>query len=192
MIRKRGFTCPAPPLRTVCTVSALLLSLCLFALSPPAWASGSFGLASFSTSVSSSQAGGHPDLTTSFAFDTNAEGDVIGQAKNLRLSLPAGLLGAPQAAPRCTPEELSGFDCQPSAQVGVINARFTFPGQEPVEERVPVYDMIASAGHTATLATTLAFLPVLIQFDVRRDGSYGLVATMGETYRRWSRCRRCR
>ena len=155
-----------------------LLSLYLFALPALAIASESFELASFATSVSSSQAGGHPDFTTSFAFDTNAEGDVIGQAKNVWLDLPPGLLGDPQATPQCTPEELSGYDCQPSQQVGVLDARFTFPGQEPVEEEVPVYNMIASSGHTATLAATLAFVPVLIQLDVRRDGSYGLTATI--------------
>jgi hypothetical protein len=155
---------------------AVMLSLYLFALPALAMASESFGLSSFATSVSSSQAGGHPDFTTSFAFNTNAEGDVVGQTKNVRLELPAGLLGDPRATPQCTPEELSGYDCQPSQQVGVLDARFTFPGQEPVEEQVPVYNMIASSGHTATLAATLAFVPVLIQLDIRRDGSYGLTA----------------
>ena len=157
---------------------AALVSLYLFALPALAIASESFGLASFAASVSSSQAGGHPDFTTSFAFDTNAEGDVVGQARNVRLDLPPGLLGDPQATPQCTPEELSGYDCLPSQQVGVLEARFTFPGQEPVEEQVPVYNMIASSGQTATLAATLAFAPVLIQLDVRRDGSYGLTATI--------------
>jgi hypothetical protein len=155
-----------------------LLSVCLFAGPELANASESFGIASFSTSVSSSQAGGHPDFTTSFAFDTNAEGDAVAQPKNVRLDLPPGLLGDPQATPQCTPEALSGYDCQPSQQVGVLDARFTFPGQEPVEEQVPVYNMLASSGHTATLAVTLAFVPVLIQLDLRRDGSYGLSATI--------------
>lgn len=164
-------------MRALLTLLAVL-SLSLLALAPLARASESFGISSFTTSMSSSQAGGHPDFTTSFALDTDTEGDAIGQARNVRLDLPPGLLGDPQATPRCTPEELAGYDCQPSQQVGVLDARFTFPGQEPVEERVPIYNMIASSGHTATLAATLAFVPVLIQLDVRRDGSYGLTATI--------------
>jgi hypothetical protein len=141
-------------------------------------AEGGFGIASFGTSVSSPQAGAHADFTTTFAFNTDEAGDMIGFTKDIHVQLPVGVVGDPQAVPMCTPAEFSAFDCPVSAQVGVVNTRFAIAGTEPFEEQTAVYNMTPSPGHAATLATTLAFATVVIEADVRRDGSYGLEANV--------------
>jgi hypothetical protein len=158
---------------------ALLAVLVVFASAARA-TEGGFGIASFGTSVSSPQAGAHADFTTSFAFDTEAAGNMIGQVKDIHVQLPVGVVGDPQATPMCTPAEFSAFDCPTSAQVGVVNTRFAIAGTEPFEEQTAVYNMTPSPGHAATLATTLAFASVLIQADVRRDGSYALEANVND------------
>jgi hypothetical protein len=162
--------------------AAVLFACCaLCAVSAgAAAASESFGISSFSVGSSSSQAGAHGDFTTSFAFNTEGLGGVVGQARNVVVDLPLGVVGDPQAVPRCTAGELAAFDCQPSTQVGVLTTRFAIAGEEPFEETTAVYNMVPSPGHAATLATQLAFATVLVQADVRRDGSFGVVATVSD------------
>jgi hypothetical protein len=166
---------------------AALAAVSVFAVhAGAARAAESFGIASFATSFSSPQAGAHADFTTSLAFKTDASGNVLGQVKDIQVNLPYGLVGDPQAIPRCTPAELSVFDCKPSAQVGVLNATFAIPSRtageppEVVESPAAVYNMTPSHGHVATLATSVAFATVLIQVDLRRDGTYGLTATLND------------
>jgi len=164
----------------------MAVALVLVAGSSVAGASEGFGVSSFSTGVSSLQAGGHADFTTEFSVGREALGGPLGQVKNLTETLPVGLVGDPQDIPRCTPAQLTEFDCQPSSQVGVLISRFSFPateeGEEPleVEERSGVYNMVPSPGHPATFATQVAFATVLIQADVKRDGSSRLVASVRE------------
>ena len=71
-----------------------------------AGASGGFGVSSFTMGTSSSQAGGHVDFTTSFAFGREALGGPAGQVKNVTVVLPEGLVGDPQDIPRCSVAEL--------------------------------------------------------------------------------------
>jgi hypothetical protein len=159
---------------------AAMLALALGVSPRVADAGEGFGIESFSTGVSSTQAGAHADFTTSFAFNTEAGGGVAGQAKNITVDVPVGEIGDPQDIPRCTPAELSAYDCQPSSQVGVLTTRYAIAGEPPFEEQTAVYNMVPSPGHPATFATSIAIATLLIQADVRRDGSYGLVVTVDD------------
>jgi hypothetical protein len=167
----------------------LLLTMLALAVGSVLWASAAhasepfgFGISSFETSVSSPQAGAHADFTTSFSLNTEALGGPAGQIKNVTVHLPEGLVGDPQDIPRCTPAQLTEFDCQPSAQVGVFTSHFFFTGSEEpeVEEQTGVYNMTPDPGHPATFATSLAFATVIIEADVTRDGTYRLVASVHE------------
>ena len=170
----------------------LLLTMLTLAVGAVLWASAAhaseepFGITSFETSVSSPQAGAHADFTTSFSLNTETLGGPAGQIKNVTVNLPEGLVGDPQDIPRCTPAQLTEFDCQPSAQVGVFTSHFSFPaaeeGEEPFEfeEQTGVYNMTPTPGHPATFATSLAFATVIIEADVKRDGTYRLVASVRE------------
>ena len=92
------------------TIVVLLASA--LALAPSA-ARAQFGVSSFTTTASSSQAGAHPDLSASFALDTNAVGDPIGQIKNATVTLPPGLVGNPRAVERPGARTFARVNCQP-------------------------------------------------------------------------------
>lgn len=107
------------------TGAGLLLAclLALLAAAPAADAAG-FGIGSFSTTASTGQAGSHPDLSTTFALRTDALGNPIGLMKNLRLELPAGVVGDPLAIERCSFRSLQTGRCTPASQVGSFTLSF--------------------------------------------------------------------
>jgi hypothetical protein len=101
--------------------------MCLLALAAgvtataPGVAFAQFGVASFSSSISSYQAGAHVDFTTSFGLDTEALGNPDGQLRDVAITLPAGLAGNPSAIERCSLESLQALRCGPRAQVGELS-----------------------------------------------------------------------
>jgi hypothetical protein len=86
----------------------------------PAVASAAFGISSFSTTVSTQQAGAHADLTTAFGLNTEALGNPIGQLRNAAITLPSGLIGNPSAIERCSIRSLENLACGRGSQVGVL------------------------------------------------------------------------
>ena len=75
--------------------AALVLALAFAA--PPALASE--GIASFTTTSSTPQAGGHPDLTTSFELESPGDPE---SAQNVIFNAPEGVFGNPNAITQCT------------------------------------------------------------------------------------------
>jgi hypothetical protein len=80
-----------------------------------------FGLSSLTTDASSSQAGAHADVSTSFMLNSDARGNPIDQLKDVVAELPPGLVGNPQAAPKCSHVEFEQFNCPVDSQVGLLN-----------------------------------------------------------------------
>jgi len=117
---------PRRPWRAeVIAVVAVLLAALGLVAAPGAHAdAGSFGIGAFSSSFSETQAGGHPDVTTSFTLNEDALGNSIGQMKDVEVELPTGLVGNPQATPKCTPSQLRTSKCPLDSQVGVIEPGF--------------------------------------------------------------------
>ncbi|MDX6610304.1 MAG: hypothetical protein QOF85_2229 [Solirubrobacterales bacterium] len=108
------------PLLTVSFVVALAVIA-----APGARAEASaFGIDALSASFSESQAGGHPDVTTSIALNKDALGNSVQQMKDLEVELPTGFVGNPQATPQCTPSQLRAAKCPLDSQVGVIEPFF--------------------------------------------------------------------
>ena len=95
--------------------------LAVLAVVPAVAAAQQFGLASFSTSESSTQAGAHADFTTAFALNTDALGNPVGQLKDVREVLPQGVIGNPQAIAKCSDQNFQAFNCPADSQVGVLN-----------------------------------------------------------------------
>ena len=81
-----------------------------------------FGLKSLTTSSSTSQAGAHADVSTTFMLNTDPLGTPIDQLKDVRAELPPGLVGNPQAAPMCPHLAFMQFNCPVDSQVGLLNA----------------------------------------------------------------------
>ncbi len=79
-----------------------------------------FGLSSLSSTTSTAQAGSHPDISTSFALSTDAVGNPIGQLRNAAVTLPAGMVGNPQAAEKCAQSAFQQLACSTQSQVGVM------------------------------------------------------------------------
>ncbi len=161
--------------RTVALAAALTCSLIL----PPA-ASADFGLVPGSVTVTArnvdgtidTRAGSHPDsLTVHFDLKTDESGDTEGgEMRNALVDLPPGLVGNPQAAPRCAQPTFEIQRCPTSSQVGVLHA--ILPGFG--ELHGPLYNVAPPPGVATQLGfSSLGFLSR--QFaSVRSEEGYGL------------------
>jgi uncharacterized repeat protein (TIGR01451 family) len=150
-----------------------------------------FGIApgSFSTTLSSTQAGAHADLTTSFYFNSDlplstGEG-TGGQLKDTVVDLPVGFAGDPAAVPTCSAAQLNEgtvvtTGCPLSAQVGTITATLGKPPKEKggFEGQFvsPLFNMQPLGGEVARLGFKTAVVSSNIVITVR-PGSYQLQAT---------------
>src|SRR5262249_39645179 len=79
-------------------LAILIVSLTCFAAFAPS-AFGSINIESFTTSSSDTQAGGHPDLSTSFSLEAPGTPEA---ARNVIFEAPRGVFGNPEAIARCT------------------------------------------------------------------------------------------
>jgi uncharacterized repeat protein (TIGR01451 family) len=159
-----------------------------------------FGLAIFSApaifpdGAPDTQAGGHPySFTTTFFYNTTGNGsghndsfadpsEVIGEGKDLHVTLPLGFIGNPQAVPQCTQDEFRELICPPSSQVGVSHVDFSgfkcsrCVGLAPLS--TAVYNMVPPPGVPAQFAFTykVGGLQARTRLDARlhTGGDYGV------------------
>jgi hypothetical protein len=158
-------------------------ALALLALAPSASA---FGITSFGgTSLTPAgapelAAGGHPDLTVTVGLEEEArpEGGVqpAGNARDIRVKLPAGFVGYPTAAPTCTVNELlvpvtGQHVCAPESQVGVLNID-TYFGGEKFPTQIPVYNMQPPPGVASQFGMNISRNLVFIDSGLVDDGEY--------------------
>jgi len=161
---------------------------------PVSSADAPFGIVTFAFDATESaglpdiEAGGHPyalttNLNTStFHSHTNETAQNTyyppqGGIRDLFTDLPLGLIGNPQAVPRCPESDLGETaDCPPSSQVGILLPRveggdgFSVAGGKT---EIPVYDMVPARGFPAELGFSYEHLPVLL-YATLRPGDYGL------------------
>lgn len=130
------------------------------------------------------QAGAHPDLTTNFVFGTKGSlfGPVPdGSVHEIKVDLPAGLIGSATAVPQCTYEDFTqtrgqlGRVCPSSTQVGTVSSKGFALGQ-PVIQRIPVYNLAPSPGVPSELGFNFNQLSFFLRTQVRPDG--GLTSTI--------------
>jgi hypothetical protein len=127
------------------------------------------------------QAGSHPyGLNISF-FLNNKEAP-IGEARDVVVNLPPGLVGNPQAVPRCTRALFNANHCPADTQVGMdlLNLGVLAPG--PISQRggdfidplLPVYNLVPPAGIPSEFGFSLLGYGTRIDTLVRSGGDYGL------------------
>jgi hypothetical protein len=158
---------------------ALALCLLLLSASPAVAAEEKYEIKSASVSLSTTQAGAHADLTT--AFEVNSEKNTpIGLTRDVDVHLPPGVIGNPQAIPRCSLLQFGGSaeeTCPVNTQVGVVD--ITLGGDSPGTFTEPLYnleppkdsDVVARFGFYA------AIFPAVV--NVRVDPhDYSLVASV--------------
>ena len=159
---------------------ALALAAAILALAAPAAARADFGIAPGSTSMSSenrngttnSQAGSHPyAFNIHFALKTDSSGvSEGGEMRDIAFDLPPGLLGNPQAVPRCPRLSFEGAipQCSPSTQVGVVRAISSALG----EALIPLYNIAPPPQSAAQLGFSGAGLTALAFASVGSEGGY--------------------
>jgi NHL repeat len=127
------------------------------------------------------QAGGHPSqVTNTFRLNTSTkQGRFATDAntKNIVTELPPGLIGNPDATPKCLPYNVAHADCSGATQVGTI-VLYTW-GESAGENVVfkPIYNLVPPKGLAAQFAARdNGFVTVHIDARVRAGGDYGATA----------------
>jgi hypothetical protein len=148
-----------------------------------------FGFESVDASLSTYQAGAHPDLNLDFKLkqDPESPANALGthlpyaEVRDLHIDLPPGLIGDPNvlgAPQQCSAAELidwnKGGGCPSASQVGtstIITAEFPRLFVEPLYMMTPPGgDVIARLGLIG------GAYPVFIDFKLRSESDYGLTA----------------
>jgi hypothetical protein len=161
--------------RTIAAALAATLALCFTTASQ---AAASESIDSFTTSSTSSQAGGHPDLETTFTLHSPG---VPESAKNVIFNAPKGIFGNPNAIIRCQPGDFALTQCPPNSQAGLITVYANYEGNSNfLLGTAPLYDVQPGAQNTALLEFIVPTLeiPVSIPVAVRTGGDYGLRFTV--------------
>jgi hypothetical protein len=135
------------------------------------------------------QAGGHPwEVTTSFKLNSvidpgpgEEEGLPVpdgGHLGQVKVEAPPGLLGNPQAVPRCKVSDFSSaqlwpFVCPDTTQVGIGAVQANLGGS-PTTIEGALYNLEPQRGEPALFAFWAINVPVFIGAKVRSNGDYGL------------------
>jgi hypothetical protein len=152
-----------------------------------AWATDEDGLPD-------TQAGSHPyEASTSFDFNTvthyNAETEQFGWApagsrggdvRDVRVDLPPGLIGDPNAVPQCTQQQFHSHppggaffgltDCPDDTAIGVARLSFRARPQRPR----PVWNLVPPPGMAASFGFSVLSVPIVLNASVRTGGDYGV------------------
>ncbi len=141
--------------------------------------------------TSTTQAGGHPNVTNVFFLNTINQNDgeesgkevrkdfdseAVADPKDVRFDLPPGLVGTTVGMARCTMAEVLNFaNCPQDTMVGtatliVYNAH----GGGRIEMTVPIFNIAPSPGEPAAFAFNALFFPVRLDTSVLSDGEYNV------------------
>ena len=191
MTRTRGAN---PSMSTTTIARAWRLALCaalalLAGLVLSGTAHARLGIESFTAMthdddfVEVTQAGAHAHLTVDFRFTRRAgEPDQpSGQMKDVRIELPPGFLGNPEATPKCSHRDFKVSACSPLSMVGVeALSYFVSPGFEPFTVELPVYNLEPPDGVVAQVGFQFLTVSVIVTMTVRDDGGYNLVSDLSD------------
>lgn len=135
-----------------------------------------------STVLSSTQAGAHPDLTTSIAFNTvNTVGALAGAPKDTTDDLPPGFAGDLVDTPTCSAGRFRVGTCPVGSQVGVVALSLSLFGQGTGPTVQPVYNLAHNPGELAKLGFFAANTVPVEGTVALRPGDYGLRTTFYNT-----------
>ena len=139
---------------------------------------------SFHIVTSSTQAGAHADLTTSFDFPHEKSGKTINDVRTVIVNLPPGFVGNNTAVPTCTDAELLGGSeslpaCPIASQVGQLSFEILTTTKESHRAtslfRYITWKSRASAS-PSSLASSRSIFTQILQIGVR-PGDSGVTVT---------------
>jgi hypothetical protein len=141
-----------PPMKKL-AIALGVLALVLAAIAPTVRAADEwdqFDIESASVELSTTQAGGHPDFTTNVAV-TEKSGLPYAKTRDVIVALPQGMIGNPEAFPKCTTLEFGtntlNSECPQDSQVGTTDATVAGKVNRTFFDS-PVYNMPAPGGDT--------------------------------------------
>lgn len=158
---------------------AIALAVLWLGLFVPAAAQASFGVDSVEVSATNEdgtldlQAGSHPyGYTVHFEMNQDGEENPEGTLRSLVVELPPGLVGNPQAVPRCPGSLFDGTQslCPVNTQVGV--AHIEFKGLQTAE--IPVFNLAPALGVPASIGVNLLNFNSFQEASLRTGGDYGV------------------
>lgn len=162
-------------LAVLLTGAALLL--CVLA---PASAQAAFGFHSLEVDALNQNgspdllAGSHPfEWRLSWKMNADGEGEPEGEINQLKIELPPGMIGNPQAVTSCPLVLFEGGTplCPGSSQIGVVRAKLAgaiIP--------VPIYNLDPPLGVAARFGVTILSIGAFQDASIRTGGDYGATA----------------
>jgi hypothetical protein len=135
------------------------------------------------------QAGAHPyALTTTFSLNEPPSGTVksYGDLKDLKLELPAGFVGNPNAVPQCSYQEFilsAKYGARPCSNETVVGVSTTWVaiagGSYLAATSDPVYNLVPPTGTAAEFGYIVAGdTPIFLQSSLRTGTDYGLTVNV--------------
>ncbi len=175
--------------RLVLAVLAAMSLLSLYATPAPADQS-EYGFESVSASLSSNQAGDHPDFSIALRLrrEQPANIELPSTTRDIAIELPPGLLANPGAVPKCTAAQLATTDiydpsnetgCPQASQIGIAEVEVFKGGELLPLIYEPLFNMDAPGGDTVARIGFMAdFFPIFADARLRSDGDYGATVTV--------------
>jgi hypothetical protein len=162
--------------RTFIATLATVAGLAALAATP-AMATQEIG--SFEQTVSTTQAGGHPDIRTKFSLVSPGMPE---SAKEVEVQMPEGVFGNPGAITKCLAAKFALNECAPGSQAGLATVNALYEGNENFTMgTAPLYNLTPrSSSETALLAFVVPIvdIPITIPVTVRTGSDYGLNFTV--------------
>ncbi len=166
--------------------AALAATLASLALASTAQADPSeFGIEEVDASLSTQQAGAHPNFNSLLRLKTEPSGLLPSATQDLFFTLPPGLLGNPNAVPKCTAAQLVGTDpedksnktgCPQASQIGVTEVELIETNGGELSFLQPVYNMEPRFGEAARFGFFATLYPIFIDVELRPEDDYGATA----------------
>jgi hypothetical protein len=164
---------------------AILAGFCLLASSArAAGGAENYGIESVGASLSTTQAGAHPDFTQTLKLKTNpASTAAWAGTREVKVEVPPGLIGNPTSFPACSVSQFTASSTAPfvpcpfDSQIGLVNIDLFLGGTFSATLAEPLYNLPAAKNAPARLGFIAVNTPVFIEFTVRSGGDYGLTAT---------------
>jgi hypothetical protein len=157
----------------------LFLTFVALAIAAAGASASPFKIKSYEVAPTTTEAGGHPDVTASLELEGAGDPEV---AKNVMVNLPEGIFGNPDVLPICTSVSFALNECGSASQVGIITVRASYEGDPNyLLGTAPLYLLEARGTfETARLGfvAPTVDIPINIPVNVRTAGDYGLRMTV--------------
>ncbi len=142
------------------------------------------------------QAASHPfQLTTTLNLNQSTEPvrerNPVAAApalpQKLAFNLPPGLIGNPQAVPRCSDAAFQAIflrdinACPPESAIGVAVVTLNEPAQfHNITRAVPLWNLQPARGEPARFGFEILKVPVVLDTSLRSSGDYGVTVTVND------------